>query len=48
MDEHEELDIEPVKTKHFNISCCRSYLTPNGRCYTCPEENDSEEDEDRS
>lgn len=23
--------------KRFNISCCRSYLTPKGRCYTCPE-----------
>jgi len=23
--------------RKFNISCCKSYLTPKGRCYTCPE-----------
>ncbi len=35
--------------KKFNISCCRSYLTPKGRCYTCPEleeELDLEKDPD--
>jgi len=26
--------------RKFNISCCRSYLTPKGRCYTCPELED--------
>ena len=26
-----------ISPKKFNISCCRSYLTPKGRCYTCPE-----------
>jgi len=37
----EEIDLEDLKTaqsKQFNISCCRSYLTPRGRCYSCPEE----------
>jgi hypothetical protein len=29
---------EEIVDKHFNISCCRSYTTPKGRCYTCPEE----------
>ncbi|MEK6939087.1 MAG: hypothetical protein AABX31_00010 [Nanoarchaeota archaeon] len=28
---------EEVLGKKYNISCCRSYLTPKGRCYTCPE-----------
>ncbi len=31
--------------KEFKISCCRSFLTPKGRCYTCPEEQFSEDDE---
>ena len=31
--------------KDFKISCCRSFLTPKGRCYTCPEEQFSEDDE---
>ncbi len=26
-----------IKEKIVEISCCRSYLTPKGRCYTCPE-----------
>lgn len=37
-------DIEPVSIKTFKISCCRSYMTPKGRCYTCPEEGSTEED----
>lgn len=32
MEENDE-----VAPKRFNISCCKSYLTPKGRCYTCPE-----------
>ncbi len=28
---------DELTKKRFNISCCRSYLTPKGRCYTCPE-----------
>jgi len=28
---------EPELPRKFNISCCKSYLTPKGRCYTCPE-----------
>lgn len=30
--------------RRFNISCCRSYLTPKGRCYTCPELDETAED----
>lgn len=29
--------------RKFNISCCRSYLTPKGRCYTCPELDETED-----
>jgi hypothetical protein len=32
----EELDATP---KEFKITCCKSYATPKGRCYTCPEED---------
>ncbi len=39
-------DIEIVKEKKYNISCCRSYLTPKGRCYTCPEEDGETPDEE--
>ncbi|HIG92763.1 TPA: hypothetical protein HA242_06090 [Candidatus Woesearchaeota archaeon] len=45
MEDFEDIDIEPVKSKHFNISCCRSYLTPKGRCYSCPEMEMEEPDE---
>lgn len=34
------VDVEVVSTKKFKISCCRSYLSPKGRCYTCPDENE--------
>ena len=42
------MEEDELKEKRFNISCCRSYLTPKGRCYTCPEleeglENGSED-----
>ena len=33
---------EELEKKRFNISCCRSYLTPKGRCYTCPELDDTD------
>ena len=42
---------ETIKNNHaverkFKITCCRSYLTPKGRCYTCPElEEEKEESE---
>ena len=36
----EELDIEKIEDRKFNISCCRSYMTPRGRCYSCPEDNE--------
>lgn len=34
--EEERAEDELIERK-YNISCCRSYLTPKGRCYTCPE-----------
>ncbi|MBI2103251.1 hypothetical protein HYT55_05385 [Candidatus Woesearchaeota archaeon] len=37
MDDAMDADIEPVKIQKYKISCCRSYLTPKGRCYTCPD-----------
>ena len=45
MDQDDLLDIELVSNKIYKISCCRSYQTPKGRCYTCPEE-DLERDPD--
>ena len=39
---------EIIKKREFKISCCRSYLTPKGRCYTCPEEDlESDPDEEK-
>ncbi|MBS3117077.1 hypothetical protein J4421_05775 [Candidatus Woesearchaeota archaeon] len=38
-------EIEISEKKHCKISCCRSYTTPKGRCYTCPEELFNEENE---
>lgn len=37
-------DLEPIKKRGYNISCCRSYLTPKGRCYTCPEQDNEDLD----
>ena len=37
----EEIDVEVIRVKKFKLSCCRSYLTPKGRCYTCPEDFDN-------
>ncbi|MBI4147226.1 hypothetical protein HY494_01090 [Candidatus Woesearchaeota archaeon] len=31
--------------RKFKITCCRSYLTPKGRCYTCSEIEEKEESE---
>jgi len=39
----EEIKEEQEEQKKFNISCCRSYLTPKGRCYTCPEMDEFEQ-----
>lgn len=36
-------DLETVEPKEFNVSCCRSYATPRGRCYSCPEDDLQEE-----
>ena len=36
-----------IEQKEYNISCCKSYRTPRGRCYSCPEElaeNDPDEE----
>lgn len=32
-------DLKTVGKIKFKISCCKSYLTPKGRCYTCPEDD---------
>ncbi len=39
-------DLENLEQKGYKISCCRSYLTPKGRCYTCPEDDFEDEDDD--
>ncbi|MBI2662002.1 hypothetical protein HYX11_00915 [Candidatus Woesearchaeota archaeon] len=31
-------DLRTAKKIRFKEGCCKSYLTPKGRCYTCPEE----------
>ena len=31
-------DLKFVTTRSPKMSCCRSYLSPKGRCYTCPDE----------
>ncbi|MDP3698388.1 MAG: hypothetical protein Q8R47_02270 [Nanoarchaeota archaeon] len=36
---------DETSQRKFNISCCRSYLTPKGRCYTCPELEEELENE---
>ena len=30
-------DLEVISLKVQKTTCCRSYLLPKGRCYTCPE-----------
>ena len=42
------LDLTELKKRKFNDSCCHSYLTTKGRCFTCPEEDafvDAEKEE---
>lgn len=39
-------DLQDIKEKKFNISCCRSYLTTRGRCYSCPDQDLSEQDDE--
>ncbi len=34
------MDFEIVK-KEPKMACCRSYLTPRGRCYTCVEDENT-------
>ena len=38
----DDFSILEVKKKNFKDSCCHSYLTLKGRCYTCPEEDEFE------
>jgi len=34
--------------KEFKVSCCKSYLTSKGRCYSCPEQDlDQDPDEEK-
>ncbi len=30
-------EINDVRSKYIKASCCHSYKTPKGRCYTCPD-----------
>ena len=46
MDDFSEEDLETAEKKEYNISCCRSYLTPKGQCYTCPHNHSDNEEED--
>ncbi len=40
------MDDEIIERKGYNISCCRSYMSPKGRCYTCPEDLEKDPDEE--
>jgi hypothetical protein len=40
----ENEDIEIVKERIYKETCCKSYLTPKGRCYTCPFNKDKDPD----
>lgn len=31
-------DLQTAKPKILKEGCCKSYLTPKGRCYNCPDE----------
>ncbi|HLC81856.1 MAG TPA: hypothetical protein VJH68_04320 [Candidatus Nanoarchaeia archaeon] len=47
--ELEELSAEElteIRTIKYKETCCQSYLTPKGRCYTCPENRDKDPDEE--
>jgi len=37
---------EEITVRRYKITCCKSYLTPKGRCYTCPEQQNKDPDED--
>jgi len=37
-------DIKSAKPIKYKLSCCKSYLLPRGRCYSCPEGRDGEVD----
>jgi len=39
-------EFEIIQPKVFKISCCRSYMTTKGRCYTCPEDDYEDENDD--
>ncbi|MBT4446458.1 hypothetical protein HOA92_02990 [archaeon] len=30
-------EIKEARTKFVKESCCQSYKTPKGRCFTCPD-----------
>ena len=35
------------KEVKFKETCCKSYLTSKGRCYSCPEQNLKDPDEEK-
>lgn len=40
-EEEEDIDLDDLKIiipKKIKTSCCKSYLTPKGRCYNCLEQ----------
>ena len=43
MDKLDAGDLEIVPRK-YKETCCESYRTPKGRCYTCPEQKDIDPD----
>jgi hypothetical protein len=45
MDNENIIEEEDLKKNiKFKETCCKSYLTPKGRCYTCPFNNDKDPD----
>ena len=43
-----EEDLEVVAKIQYKETCCESYKTPKGRCYTCPENRPKDPDEEES
>lgn len=43
-----EEDYEIIISKSNNLSCCKSYTTPKGRCYTCPEQEEERDPDEET
>ena len=46
IDEKIKKEIEEAKTIKYKETCCESYRTPKGRCYSCPENRNKDPDEE--